>query len=243
MLVKLSDSSLLSKAVDLISELVTEVRVKVNEFGLSITAMDPANVSLVFFRLPRSAFTVYESSSEVLGVNLDNLKKVLRRCGAKSTLVIEKKDENVLYFTIEDRIRRNFSMSLIDVESEDKSMPNLEYSSRVILNSADFIASIEDCAVIADACSLMVHDGKFIIETKSNLDSARSEFSSDEAEIQAENCKARYSLEYLQKFIKGSKLSEKTTLNFGSDHPLRMDIKSDHMELSFLLAPRVEVDD
>ena len=122
-------------------------------------------------------------------------------------------------------------------------MPNLEYSSRVILNSADFIASIEDCAVIADACSLVINENKFIIETRSNLDSARSEFSSDEAEIQAENCKARYSLEYLQKFIKGSKLSEKTTLNFGSDHPLRMDIKSDHMELSFLLAPRVEVDD
>jgi DNA polymerase III sliding clamp (beta) subunit (PCNA family) len=70
-----------------------------------------------------------------------------------------------------------------------------------------------------------------------------SEFSGDEAKISAESCKSRYSLEYLQKFIKGAKLSEKTVLKFANDHPLRIDIKNDFMDLSFLLAPRVENED
>lgn len=243
MLIKLPDPTLLSKSIDIISELVTEVRIKVNEFGMSITAMDPANVSMVFFRLPQSAFSVYEGSSDVLGVNLENLKKVLRRCGSKSTLVLEKNEDNILNVSIEDKIKRNFSMSLIEVESEDKNMPALEFSSKIILNSSDFIDSVEDCIIVADACSFSVKDGKFIIESRSNLDSARSEFSGDEAEIHAEDCKSRYSLEYLQKFVKASKFSEKTTLNFASDHPLRLDVKSANMEISFLLAPRVEVED
>lgn len=241
MLVKLDNPLLLSRVVEIISELVTEVRLKVNEFGMSITAMDPANVSMVGFRLPRSAFSQFETDKEVLGINLDNLKRILKRAGSGSSLVLEKK-ENLLNIQIQDRIERNFSLSLIDIESEDKEMPSLEFSSRVELDSVDLIASIEDCAVVSDSCSFIIKEGKFVIEAK-GLNSARSEFSGDEAKIQAEDCKARYSIEYLSKFIKGSKLSEKTILNFADDHPLKMDIRPEHMELSFILAPRVETED
>ena len=82
----------------------------------------------------------------------------------------------------------------------------------------------------------------FIVEAK-GLNSARSEFSGDEAKIEAENCKAKYSLEYLQKFMKGAKLCEKSILQFANDHPLKAKFKTEHMELSFILAPRVETED
>ena len=241
MLVKLENPALLSKVVEIISELVTEVRLKVNEFGMSVIAMDPANVAMVGLKLPRSAFSQFEAGDEVLGINLDDLKRILKRCGVKSSLILEKKD-NLLNIQIQDRIQRNFSLSLIEIDSEDKEMPSLEFSSRVELDSIDLIASVEDCGVVADACSFIIGDGKFIIEAK-GLNSARSEFSGDEAKIQAENCKSRYSLEYLSKFIKGSKLCEKTVLNFANDHPLKMDLRTEGMELSFILAPRVETED
>jgi proliferating cell nuclear antigen len=241
MLIKLENPALVSKAIELISELVTDVRIKVSEFGLGITAIDPANVAMVGFKIPRSSFSSFESDKEVLGVNVDSLKQILKRCSASSSLTLEKK-ENFLNIQIQDRIKRNFNLSLIEIESEDKEMPNLEYSSKVEIDSVDLIASVEDCAVVADACSFIVQDGKFIIEAK-GLNSARAEFSGDEARIEAENCKSKYSIEYLSKFIKGAKLSNKTTLRFAEDHPLRMDIRTDTLELSFLLAPRVETED
>ena len=77
------------------------------------------------------------------------------------------------------------------------------------INSIDLVTSIEDCAIVADACSFKIDEGRFVIEAKS-LNSAMSEFSGDEVKMQAENCKAKYSIEYLQKFMKGSRLSEKT---------------------------------
>lgn len=143
---------------------------------------------------------------------------------------------------MDDRIKRNFILSLIDIETEDKEIPNLEFSSKVELQSGDLIDSVEDCGVVADACSFIIKEEKFIIEAK-GLNSTRTEFSGDEASISAEPCKARYSLEYLQKFIKASKLTEKTVLNFADDHPLRMDVKTENMEISFILAPRVETED
>jgi len=232
---------LLSKAVELISDIVTEVRLKVGEYGLSITAMDPANVAMVQYKLPRTAFAQFESDTETLGVNLDNLKKILKRASAGSALILQKVDNN-LTIEIQDRIKRNFSLNLIEIESEDKELPELEFAAKIALPSIDLIASIEDCAVVDDACSFITEQGKFIIKAK-NLNSARSEFSSDEATINAENARARYSLEYLQKFIKASKLTDKTYLQFATDHPLKMDVQVGAMSLTFILAPRVETED
>jgi proliferating cell nuclear antigen len=239
MRVKIENSSALSKAIELISELVTEVKIKINEYGLTITAIDPANVAMVGLRVPKKAFSEFDSGSETLGVNLDSLKRILKRSGGP--LSIERK-ENLLHIQMDDRIKRNFILSLIDIESEDKEIPNLEYSARVELRSEDLIDSVEDCGVVADACSFIIKEEKFVIEAK-GLNSTRTEFSGDEASITAEECKSRYSLEYLQKFIKASKLADKTILNFADDHPLRMDVRTENMEISYILAPRVETED
>jgi len=241
MIIKLDHPNLLSKAVDVISELVTEVRLKFNEFGLVITAIDPANVAMVSFKLPRSTFKQYEVNNDILGINLDNLKQVLKRCGIGSQLIIEA-EENTLKLSILDRIKRDFTLALLEVETEDKDLPNLEFVSKIELPSVDFIASIEDCGIVSDSCSFQIKDGNFIIEAK-GLNSAKSQFSSDEIKIDAQDCKSKYSLEYLQKFLKASKLCVKTGLNFSNDYPLRMDCKTDQMEISFVLAPRVENDD
>ena len=241
MLIKLENPGLFSRVIEIISELVTEVRMKVNDSGLSITAMDPANVSMVRFVLPKNSFSMFETDSEVLGVNLENLKRVLKRSSSTSSLIMEKKG-NVLNVQIHDRIKRNFNLALIEIESEEKEMPQLEFSSVIELSSMDFVDSVEDCMVVDDACAFIVREGKFVIEAR-GLNSAMSEFSGDEAKIQAENCKSKYSLEYLQKFVKGAKLSDKTVLRFAEDHPLKIDIKNPLFELSFLLAPRVETED
>jgi len=239
MRIKLEKPAVLAKSVELISELVTEVKIKLNEYGLSITAIDPANVAMVNLRIPKQTFSEFDSDNEVLGVNLDSLKKILKR--SSGPILLEKK-ENLLHIQMEDRIKRNFTLGLIDIDSEDKEMPNIEFSSRVEIRSEDFIDSVEDCSVVSDACSFVIKEGKFIMEAK-GLNSTKTEFSGDEVNIHAESCKSKYSLEYLQKFMKASKLSEKTVLNFAEDHPLRMDVKTDNLEISFVLAPRVETED
>jgi len=241
MLVKLENPVLLARVIEIISDLVMEVRIKVNDIGMSIVAIDPANVAMVGFVLPRNAFSQFETGEEVLGVNLDSMKRILKRCSSSSSLILEKK-ENMLEIKIQDRIKRIFTLNLIEIEGEDKEMRELDYSSKVGINSIDLIAAIEDCSIVSDACSFEIKDGKFFIQAK-GLNSTISEFSSDEVDIEAESCRSKYSLEYLQKFIKGSKLADKTTLKFAEDHPLRMEIRTETIELTFILAPRVENED
>lgn len=241
MRVKLENPALLSKAIDLISDLVMEARIKVNEFGLSISAIDPAKVAMVGYKLPKSAFSEFESEDEVLGVNLEDFKKILKRCGTRASLILERK-ENLLEIVIEDKIKRNFMLALIQIDTEDKEMPMLDFSNKVEVASCDLIASIEDCGVISESCSFEVKDGKFIIEAR-GINSARTEFPKESATIEGPDCSAKYSLEYLEKFIKGSKLIEKTTLEFARDHPLKFGLRAEHMAIDFILAPRVDQDD
>ncbi len=50
---------------------------------------------------------------------------------------------------------------------------------------------------------------------------------------------ARYSLEYLKKMIKASRISDKVKLMLGKEFPLRLVFENDNTFLSMILAPRV----
>ncbi len=240
MIVKSDNPKLLSDAVNIISEIVTEVRIKLLEEGMSIIAVDPANVAMVVFKLPKESFSQYEAGGEVWGINLSDLRMVLRRAAASSSVVIEQ-EENQLKISIFDKVKRIFNLSLIDVESEDKDEPVLNFNCKIEMTSDNLQQAIEDCNVVADSCSLITGEGFFIIEGTGSLNSARAEFSGDEAVIEGVG-KSKYSLEYLMKFIKAGKISQKVKINYSEDYPLRLDFPGEKMGMRFILAPRVEND-
>ena len=234
MKLKLDHPKLFSEIIGIISELVLEVRLRVNKEGMSIIAIDPANVAMVLFKLPSNAFSEFEvEDEEVLGVSLENLKAVLRRIKPGSILVVTR-EENELRLQIKDKITKEFNLALIDVEGEEKKMPSLEFTAKIEMNGTDFAEAIEDSSVVADSCSFISEPDKFIIKAKGSLNSFKSEFSPDE------NAHSKYSLEYLQKIIKATKITEKVIINFSEDYPLKLDFMTPFIELSFVLAPRVE---
>ncbi|MEA3329593.1 MAG: proliferating cell nuclear antigen (pcna) [Nanoarchaeota archaeon] len=238
---RIENPKFFSEVISLISELVTEVKLKFNDGGMSITAVDPATVALVSFKLPKEGFSEYEAGNEVLGVNLDNFKAILRRAKTSSSLIMES-TEGVLNLEVVDRVKRKFSLALIEVDGEDREMPSLEFLSQIQISPKDFMDAVEDCLIVSDSCTFIAEPEKFVVEA-SGLNSARAEFSSDEIKIISGESKARYSLEYLQKFMKAGKLTDKVFINFSNDHPLKLEFKTDTFQLAFVLAPRVENDD
>ena len=239
MLLKLENPKIFSDIIGIISELVTEVRLKVNKEGLSLTAIDPANVAMVYFKMPSDLFSQFElEREEVLGVNLENLKAVLRRCKPGSALTLSKV-VNFLQIVIYDRIKRDFSLALLDIEGEEREMPKWEFKAVVKMDAEAFVEVIEDCSVVSDACTFYVEPNRFTVEA-TGLNSAKAEFTTEEVEIYADTSKARFSLDYLNRFIKGSKISNRVTISFSDNHPMRLDFSTGNVMLSFVLAPRIE---
>ena len=241
MRLKLEDPRILAHLISIISELVKEVRIKVTKEGMSLTALDPANVAMVYFNIPYELFSEFVvDKEEVLGVNLENLNSIMRRSKMGSSIIIEKQ-ESSLKIVINDKIKREFLLALIDVEGDDKQMPAWEFKSVIKMDAQAFVDAIEDCSVVSDACTFIAQPDKFIIES-SNLHSARTEFSNEEAQIFSDASSARFSLEYLSKFVKGSKIANRAEINFSDNHPMRLNFPSGKVMLSFVLAPRVEQD-
>jgi len=240
MILKLDNPKLLSDAIGIVSELVNEVRIKLLEDGMSIVAVDPANVALVIFKFPKESFSQYEIGNEVWGVNLEDLKRILKRASTSSSVVFEQED-NQLKISIFDRVKRIFTLALVNVESEDKDIPDLNFACKVEMDSSNFSQAVEDAKIVADSCSLIAGEGFFIVEGSGNLNSARTEFSGDEAVISG-IAKSRYSLEYLMKFVKAGKISDRVVVNYSDDYPLRLDFPGEKMGIGFVLAPRVEND-
>jgi proliferating cell nuclear antigen len=240
MIVRLDNPKILSDAISIISEIVTEVRIKLLDEGMSIVAVDPANISMVIFKIPKESFSQYEAGKDVWGINLEDFKRVLKRAASSSSIILSQ-EENQLQVSIFDKIKRNFVLSLIDVSSEDKTEPVLNFSCEVEMNAQELSQVIEDCSVVADSCSFLAEPNKLIIEGSGSLNSAKAEFSSGETKIQG-TAKSKYSLEYLMKFIKAKSLSDRVTLKFSNDYPLRMDFAGQKLGMGFILAPRVEND-
>jgi len=244
MLLKLEHPKILSEVISIISELVMEVRFRFDDNGMNVVAVDPATVALTALNIPKSAFSVYEAGNEVIGVNLEGFKSVLRRCRTGSSLVLTTED-NFLKIEIHDKIKRIFHLALIDIEGEQREIPPLEFANEVEMSSIDFYESIEDCKIMADSCKFEKRENKFIIEA-SGLNSVKLEFSSDEAKIAGKDGDGRYSLEYLQKFARACKVTDKVRMNFVSDredtYPLKLEFIIGKIALIFILAPRQKTD-
>ncbi len=243
----LTESRFLKDSINVISELVNEVTIKVGKNALELTAMDPANVAMVTFKLLSSAFAEYDVPKEIdLGINLESFKEILKRIKPTDTLILELSDKGRLNMQIKGESLRTFHLALIDVDETDKKVPDLKFNTNVEMPAMFFDEAIEDMGIVADSVALTVDDSKFIVQAESKLNSAKVEISpSDSVIIKSDKSKvlSKYSLEYLKKMIKGSRLSDTVILHFDEEYPLKADYRlKDRLELSFLLAPRISTE-
>ncbi|MFW9968997.1 MAG: hypothetical protein ACFFDF_02275, partial [Candidatus Odinarchaeota archaeon] len=66
---------------------------------------------MVIFKLPKESFSEYEAGNETWGLNLEDLKRILKRASTSSSIVIEQ-DDNQLNISIFDKVKRNFVLEM-----------------------------------------------------------------------------------------------------------------------------------
>ena len=242
----LAEPRLLKESVSIISELVNEVTFNIDKDKIEIVAMDPANVAMILFKLLSSAFVEYEvESKQQLAVNLENLSQVLKRSKPSDTVILEV-IENKLKITLRGESTRTFNLSLIDIDESEQKVPDLKFSTKVELPSNVLTEAIDDMDIVAESVSMIAEQNKFTVVSEGRFNAAKVEILSDQGvniAMDEDKVDSKYSIEYLKKIMKGSKLTDTVVLNFGKEYPLKIDYKlMDKLMLSFILAPRVDND-
>ncbi|MBI2658601.1 proliferating cell nuclear antigen (pcna) [Candidatus Woesearchaeota archaeon] len=244
----LAEPSYLKESISIISDLVNEARFKITPNAIELVAMDPANVAMVVFKLLSSCFSEYDVKKDIeIGINLSNLKQVLRRASPKDMLTIEMDDDNRLKIQLESATTRTFNLPIIDLEEKEQKVPELKFPVTIKTSSSVLNEAIADVDVVGESVAFIAEPKKFILQAEGDLNRARIEIREDDATKVSingdEKIKAKYSIEYLKKMINGSKLSDDVVVQFSKDYPLKLEYKTvDKVMLSFILAPRVEND-
>ena len=247
MKVVLAEPRFFKDSIAIISELVSEVKLKATSDGLEVVAMDPANVAMVIFKLLSSAFTQYEiQGSEEVAINLNSVKQILRRAKADDMLTLETTEDNKFKIELKSNTTRSFSLPTLELEDKEQRVPELTFPISVNMKSSLLADSVEDVSVVAESVTFLGEKEQLSIKAEGDLSKAFIEIKpNDEISINAneEKCKAKYSLEYLKKMIAGGKLTDTVSLQFNTDYPLKLEFKvTDRLLLSFILAPRVDND-
>lgn len=244
----LAEPRLLKESINIISELVNEATFKIDSSKIELIAMDPANVAMVDFKLLNTAFAEYDVPKEVtLAVNLDNLKAILKRAKPTDSIILSLDEtNNKLNIELVGENKRTFNLSLLDLDEEEHKIPNLNFSVNIETLTSKFDEAVEDMGVIAESVALLTENNEFTIKSESNLSDAKVVIpSTEETKIETNENKvsSKYSIEYLKKIIKGSKLAENAMIRFGQDYPLKVEyVLLDKLKLGFILAPRVSND-
>ncbi len=243
----LAEPKYLKDSITIISELVTEARFTVKKDGLELTAMDPANVAMVSYKLLASSFSEYDTKNTTsLAINLTNFKQILRRAGPGDTLVLETQ-ENKLKVVIRGTSTRTFHLPLIELEEREQRMPDLKFNATVTTEALGLQSAIEDADIVAESLAFIAEEKSLQINAEGDLSRALIEIVADNhTKIvikDGQKVRARYSIEYLKKMIQAAKLTDKVTIEFSKDYPLKLSFKVvDKLSLEFVLAPRVEND-
>jgi proliferating cell nuclear antigen len=235
-------------SIAIISDLVNEARFKINKNALELVAMDPANVAMVEFKLLASVFVEYEVKKEMeIGINLVDMKAVMRRAKQNDNVSLEVTSDNRLKITFKGANTRTFSLPIIELEDKEQRVPDLRFPVTITTSSTNLSEAIEDVDIVAESVNFICEPSRLVISAEGDMSKADIEIKKDdETAIKSEGSdkvKSKYSIEYLKKMIAGSKIADKVELRFNKDYPLKIEFKEvDKVMLSFILAPRVEND-
>jgi len=249
MKIVMNDISLLKDSLDAISGLINEATFEFSPEGLTLKAIDPAIVAMTMLKMLPTCFSQYEIESTVkITVNLDYFLEVLKRVKQSDKVIIELDNaKGVLKVSMRGNMNREFLIALIENPEKEQKVPNPEFEGEIIVDNNVLREAVKNCQMVSDCATFIANNEWFEISASGDLNNVKQELTKDSPFLKQLRYpieqKSKYSLEYLDKIIRGDKVSEQTIIKFKTDYLLMVEYKTiDKISLTFILAPRVDND-
>jgi len=223
--------------------LITEACLNITENGISVKAVDPANVAMVAIDLSCDAFVSYQATDCVLAVDTRKLSGALEIAGKGDIVGIELDEEN---HKLAVRVRGvSYTLSLLSPESvrKDPKIPKFEFACEVTLPSAELKTLTKASEKISDYVYIGHDEGGFFALAVGDTDDLKIKFPADKIEIiKSGMAKAMYALDYIHNVSKTVGIANVVNLQLKTDFPLRVSFKiaEGHGNVEYTIAPRVE---
>jgi proliferating cell nuclear antigen len=237
---------------EVLKEIVHDVSLRFDSTGVRLLTMDGARCALVYLKLRAESFEEYHCTSSFdVGINMASMFKLVRTTGSHDTVTMymDASSTNELGITIQNAEKNSitdFKMKLLDVDSEEIKIPDVDFDSVITMPSAYFQRICRDMLNISDTMTISSQGTQLVLGC--NGDFARQETVIGEADagmsVSAKSNKkieGRFSLKYLSLFCKAANLCNTIELFLKESYPLILKYNVASLgEIRFCLAPKVD---
>lgn len=241
------DAPALKSVIDCIVSLVEEGQFDVKQDGLHLKAMDPSQISMVSFTMPKSAFVEYNLTEETkIGVDIGQFSNVLSRGKKGEKVELSLEEGRLVVKFVGEKHKRTFKVPLIDTGDRVQREPKIEFKNFAKVKADALKETLKDAKLVSSHVRLQLLPEMFVVEVKGENSEVKAEFekgSPEVAEIQTGGAiSATFPLQYLEDMVKATSSISIINLYLEVDRPLKLEYELEGAKLVYYLAPRIETD-
>ena len=243
--IKIDDAKYWRNCVDAINSLIDEGSFNITKEGIGLKAMDPSGISMVSFFIPNKAFSKYNVDKSVtVGLNLDNLSKILASSRSNERLTMKEADNKVVLEFAGENSKRKYKLPMIEVRHDSNKEPNIAFDSFVEVQGDSFKEILKDATLLSSYIGLKADKGTFMVIAKGELGELEEEHL-DKAEFikkleVSKGAIATFNLEYLSKMVAPCPSNSAITISMKTEEPVKVDYSIGEATVSYYLAPYME---
>jgi len=235
----------LQATLDSVGVLVDECKIHLDDGGIEIRAVDPANVGMVDLSLDAEAFESYEADGGLIGVNLVRLQDIAGMADSDQLVHLELDEETrKLHISIDGL---EYTLALIDPESirEEPDLPGGDLAATIVIEGRDIDRAVTAADMVSDHIELGVDesDEVFYVKAQGDTDDVHLELDADDLiDLVVGPASSLFSLDYLQDMNKAIPKDTEVTMELGDEFPVKLhfDIAEGEGEVTYMLAPRIQ---
>jgi len=230
-----------------VSTITDEGALRIDENGIMMRVVDPANVCMVTVSLKNEGIEEYLSGKGKIGLPVERLLKLL---GSAT------KDDEILvkYLPERNRIRMAFKnlrydVALLDLDAmrKEPKAPKIEVPVKATMDSKEFRRVVMSANKISDRITFKANADGITIE--STGETSDMSFRMEKEDIidfsispDAREVKSSFSLDYMDGISKAMSDSGNITMRFGKDYPCIVagTFADGYGTVEYLLAPRID---
>mgnify|MGYP006284266665 CR=1 FL=1 len=236
-------AEVLKSVFSILTPIVGEVKLRADEDGWKIKAVDPAHVAMVDLSMSKEAFDRYEVEPMEIGLNVERLLDQVKNAKADEVVNMKLDEDNRLVVSMSNL---TLKLPLVDASGfSDPKVPNLSLPVSLKLNSGELNKALKISASISDYITFSCTEESLVMTSSEDLSSMKLELQKgveyEQLEFQ-EPCKSSFSLDYFNHMMKGVGNNRDIEINIGDSYPLKLDFEfaEGNGKARYLLAPRIE---
>ncbi len=243
----IEDARKFKNAIDSIVSLIDEGALDVTPAGLTLKAMDPSQIAMVCFSMPKAVFVEYEVGDAVrVGLNFDNLSKILSRAQGGEKLEVTQEENKISIRFYEGKSKRSFKIPVLEMPLGAGREPSITPDSVVKMLGGTLKGHLRDAGLVSTHISLQADSSGFKIEGHGDSSDLLVEQEKDSPTLieltSSAPSKATFPLQYLEDISKACPDAAPVTLNMKTNAPLKVEYEVEGAKLSYYLAPRIDSD-